>query len=130
VGIHYRGKFYEFVPWNGSVSWRIEPWGYWQMSAETEDYAVELVGTTDLPGMPLRAPTRQGLIYACRDTALGLVTLRLWHRQGSHRELVVEATSTQCGLEVGGGPWESNWVGQSRSPLSLIAPISAGQTGS
>ncbi|NJO11559.1 MAG: tocopherol cyclase, partial [Leptolyngbyaceae cyanobacterium SL_1_1] len=31
VGIHYRGQFYEFVPWNGRVNWQVEPWGCWQM---------------------------------------------------------------------------------------------------
>lgn len=113
VGIHYQGRFYEFVPWNGSVSWQVEPWGRWLMRANTQDYVAELVGTTDLPGLPLRAPTRQGLIYSCRDTALGQVTLRLWRRQGSSLNLIVEATSSQCGLEVGGGPWPGTWQGHS-----------------
>lgn len=112
VGIHYRDQFYEFVPWNAKVCWNIAPWGYWQMTAENEGYAVELIGTTDLPGLPLRAPTRDGLRYCCRDTALGQVQLRLWQRQSGQRRLIVEATSDQCGLEVGGGPWPENWVKQ------------------
>ena len=114
VGIHYRGRFYEFVPWNGAVSWRIKPWGYWRMNAETTGYAVELIGSTELPGAPLRAPTRQGLIYCCRDTALGKVKLRLWRKQGTSQELILEAASQQCGLEVGGGPWREPWLGSNR----------------
>lgn len=27
IGIHYGGTFVELVPWNGSVSWDVAPWG-------------------------------------------------------------------------------------------------------
>ena len=109
VGIHYQGKFYEFVPWNAQVSWRVKPWGYWQMRAERSDYIVELVGTTELPGIELRAPTLEGMVYCCRDTALGNVKLKLWRRRHGAQELICSATSNQCGLEVGGGPWDREW---------------------
>ncbi|MBD2120720.1 tocopherol cyclase family protein [Trichocoleus sp. FACHB-262] len=107
IGIHYRGKFYEFVPWNSKVTWQIKPWGCWQMQAEQGQYRVELTGTCDTPGTPLRAPTEQGLIFFCRDTMHGHVTLRLWQRDRSQPILV--AQSHLCGLEVGGGPWEETW---------------------
>jgi len=109
IGLHYQGQFFEFVPWNAKVSWLIHPWGYWQMTAERADYRVELTGTTDLPGIELRAPTLEGMVFGCRDTALGEVKLRLWRRQGSYQTLVLSATSGQCGLEVGGGPWDDVW---------------------
>ncbi|NEQ33618.1 MAG: tocopherol cyclase, partial [Leptolyngbya sp. SIO4C5] len=108
VGIHYQGQFYEFVPWNGRVTWQIEPWGHWQMQAETADYRVELVGTTDLPGTPLRAPTYEGLRFCCRDTMRGQLALKLW-KQGDRTPLLT-ATSSLCGLEVGGGPWPGTWI--------------------
>jgi len=79
------------------------------MTAERADYRVELTGTTDLPGIELRAPTLEGMVFGCRDTALGEVKLRLWRRQGSYQTLVLSATSGQCGLEVGGGPWDDVW---------------------
>jgi tocopherol cyclase len=110
VGLHYRGQFYEFVPWNATLSWQISPWGEWHIQGDRSDYLVELTGTTALPGTALRAPTRQGLAYCCRDTALGEVSLKLWHKQGHSLALVVAATSQQCGLEVGGGPWDEPWV--------------------
>ena len=110
VGIHYQNQFYEFVPWNATVSWHISPWGYWYMRAERPDYWVELTGTTERPGLPLRAPTYEGLAYCCRDTAQGQVSLKLWQRQGHRQRLIVAATSSQCGLEVGGGPWANDWV--------------------
>lgn len=40
VGVHDRGIFYEFVPWNGSVEWEIAPWGYWKISANNGSYMV------------------------------------------------------------------------------------------
>lgn len=40
IGVHCGGKFYEFVPWNGVVSWEIATWGYWSMAAENETHMV------------------------------------------------------------------------------------------
>lgn len=40
VGVHYDGVFYEFVPWNGVVSWEISTWGHWCISAENETHKV------------------------------------------------------------------------------------------
>lgn len=40
VGIHFGGIFYEFVPWNGVVSWEIAQWGHWFMAAENETHKV------------------------------------------------------------------------------------------
>lgn len=107
VGIHYQGKFYEFVPWNGEVTWEVQPWGFWSMQAYNADYEVELIASTDCPGTPLRAPTEQGLIFCCRDTMQGKITLQLRHRSTS--TVILEASSDLCGLETGGGPWDRVW---------------------
>jgi len=55
--VGYRGKFYEFVPWNSEVYWDIQPWGSWQMQARNSEFEAELTATTDLPGTPHCAPT-------------------------------------------------------------------------
>ncbi len=110
VGIHYQGQFYEFVPWNAQVSWRVAPWGHWQMRGETPHAVVELSGTTTHPGTMVRVPTEEGMAFRCRDTAQGDLTLNLWQKRGSKFDLVIAATSTQAGLEVGGGPWDNPWV--------------------
>jgi tocopherol cyclase len=107
VGIHYRGKFYEFVPWNAEVRWDIHPWGYWWMQAENADYRVELTGTTQRPGVALRAPTEQGLAFCCQDTMNGNVTLTLRERWSDR--LILQTSSHLCGLEIGGGPWTEPW---------------------
>lgn len=109
IGLHYRGKFYEFVPWNSQVSWEIQPWGRWQMRAKNGPLEVELIGTCDRPGTPLRAPTRQGLAFCCRDTMHGELRLHLREVSGSQSRTILKATSSACGLEVGGGPWQESW---------------------
>ncbi|MGB5975513.1 MAG: tocopherol cyclase family protein, partial [Nodosilinea sp.] len=110
VGIHYQGHFYEFVPWNARVSWHVEPWGYWQMRCEKPGYTVEVTGTTHHPGTPLRAPTQNGMVFCCRDTMHGHLTLKLWQHRAGRSDLVLAATSSQAGLETGGGPWEQSWM--------------------
>ncbi|TAE61313.1 MAG: tocopherol cyclase [Nostocales cyanobacterium] len=109
VGIHYQGKFYEFVPWNSQVSWKIQPWGKWEMHAKNSDYEVELIGTTDLPGTPLRAPTNNGLTVCCQDTMQGKLDLILRKLNGSKSNIILQAHSDVCGLEIGGGDWENSW---------------------
>lgn len=110
VGLHYQGKFYEFVPWNSEVRWNIQPWGRWQMQARNSQYEVELIGTTDLPGTPLRAPTENGLIFCCRDTMQGDLNLQLRERTGGKSRIILEASSSLCGLETGGAPWDEPWL--------------------
>lgn len=107
ICFHHRGKFYEFVPWNSQINWQIQPWGRWQMQAYNGQYEVEITGTTDLPGTPLRAPTEKGLIFSCRDTMKGELTLELKERRG---KTILKANSNLCGLEVGGAPWNQTWL--------------------
>jgi tocopherol cyclase len=109
IGLHYRGQLYQFAPWNSEVRWQIQPWGKWQMQASDRDYEVELTGTTELPGTLLRAPTERGLIYCCRDTALGDVDLELRERAIGGSKTILRAKSSLCGLEIGGGPWDEPW---------------------
>ena len=107
IGVHYRGEFYEFVPWNSEVHWQIAPWGSWQMQARNNSsFSVTLTGKTDLPGQPLRAPTHEGLQFCCKDTLRGQAELKLFTPNGA---LLVAATSDLCGLEVGGEPWTGVW---------------------
>ena len=107
VGIHYRGKFYEFVPWNAQVDWQVQPWGEWRIQATNGDVQVELIGTTDLAGTMVGTPTEQGLVLGCRDTLKGLLSINLRTRTG---EVIVKATSNLAGLEVGGTGWDQAWV--------------------
>ena len=107
IGIHYQGKFYEFAPWNSQVSWQIEPWGKWQLEGKTAQYRVILTGETDLPGTYVRTPTAKGLVFNCRDTTRGKLSLALYRSTG---EKIVEAHTTMAGLEVGGAPWTEAWI--------------------
>ncbi|XP_057799551.1 probable tocopherol cyclase, chloroplastic [Salvia miltiorrhiza] len=119
IGVHYDGVFYEFVPWNGMVSWEVDPWGHWFFSAENEAYAVELKVTTKDPGTPLRAPTTEsGFSPACRDTCFGDLSMRLWEKRydGTEGKVILDVTSSMAAAEVGGGPWFSTWKGKTRMP--------------
>ncbi|KAM0973651.1 hypothetical protein ACFX2C_016949 [Malus domestica] len=122
IGVHYGGKFYEFVPWNGLVSWEVAPWGYWSIVAENETYMVELEATTEDPGTTLRAPTSEaGLAPACKDTCFGDLKLKMWERRydGSKGKMILDVTSNMAAVEVGGGPWFSTWKGKTTTPELL-----------
>ncbi|VEP18178.1 conserved hypothetical protein [Hyella patelloides LEGE 07179] len=106
IGIHYQGKFYEFAPWNSQINWDIKPWGEWKMRACNDNYSVTLTGLTNLPGTYVRTPTAKGLIFNCRDTTKGKLSLEL----KSHTEVIVKANSNLGGLEVGGSPWSNSWI--------------------
>lgn len=132
VGVHFRGDFYEFTPWTGSVEWDVNPWGKWILRGETAEHSVEVVGTCGQhDGVVLRAPNdEEGLSARCKDTFAGnaSVTLRKKRKRGSvdeTGEIILEAsTSGKAALEVGGGPWWSAWraTAQMTEPLqSLVA---------
>jgi len=112
IGIHHRGKFYEFVPWTATVRWEVKRWGTWRMSAQNDRYEVELEAVTpeDNQGTPLRAPIEVGLRFVCRDSMKGVLQLKLRDRQTG--TVLINARSICCGVEVGGGPWEDAWQGQ------------------
>ncbi|PON37269.1 Tocopherol cyclase [Parasponia andersonii] len=119
VGVHYEGKFYEFVPWNGVVSWEISSWGYWYIAAENDTHMVELEATTEHSGTALRAPTAEaGLAPACKDTCVSELKLQLWERKydGSKGKIILDVTSDMAAVEVGGGPWFNTWKGKTSSP--------------
>lgn len=107
IGIHYRDRFYEFVPWNSQVSWQIQPWGEWRMQATSSDFQVVLTGTTELTGTMVSTPTERGLVMCCRDTLKGRLTVDLSTRRGDR---IISAQSINAGLEVGGDGWERPWL--------------------
>ncbi|XP_024023854.1 tocopherol cyclase, chloroplastic [Morus notabilis] len=122
VGVHYGGKFYEFVPWNGVVSWEIAPWGYWHLAGENNTHMVELEATTQHSGTTLRAPTSEaGLAPVCKDTCFAVLKLQIWERKfdGSKGKIILDVTSDMAAAEVGGGPWFNTWKGKTATPESV-----------
>ncbi|MEG3438320.1 tocopherol cyclase family protein [Pannus brasiliensis CCIBt3594] len=105
IGIHYLDRFYEFVPWNSRVCWRVDTWGSWEMSAENEGYRVYLVGKTEHPPASVRVPTENGLTFRCLDTLRGDLYLKLEDYCGG---LVLEGRTSLAGLEIG-GIWPDRW---------------------
>lgn len=106
IGLHYQNQFYEFAPWNSQMSWQITPWGSWQVEAKSDRYSISLQGSTNLPGSYVRTPTAKGLVLNCRDTNQGKLLIKL----RAANTTIVEAVSELAGLEVGGTPWQSDWI--------------------
>ena len=133
VSVHYNNTFYEAVPWTGSMSWNVSTWGYWQLkgtctTGTSNPFEVEVTYQCDpktLPGLVFRAPTPdEGMVYFCRDTFDATTSLTLWELEynsqtGSFERkggppLINNATSTQGGAEIGGGPWWDSWIATSK----------------
>ncbi|CAK9883268.1 unnamed protein product [Sphagnum jensenii] len=128
VCVHFEGKFYEFVPWKGSVDWEMAPWGSWKMSASTKTHEVKLEATSSEPGCTLRAPAANvGMVPLCKDTFFGKLRLRMWERteKGDQGRMILDTTSDMCALEIGGSPWESMWEGKScmKQPLKGLLQL-------
>ena len=98
IGIHYQGKFYEFASTKTQVNSEVKSWGRWEMEAENEFFQVKLMGTSEIEGTYVRVPSKKGLIFACRDTLKGKLTLELKYKNG---KTIVKASSDLCGLEIG-----------------------------
>jgi tocopherol cyclase len=107
IGLHYRDRFYEFVPWNSQIYWQIQPWGEWRMQATNPDFKIELIGTTDLTGTMVSTPTESGLVMCCRDTLKGKLSIELSTRRGDR---IIKTSSINAGLEVGGNGWDRAWI--------------------
>lgn len=114
IGIHYQNQFYEFFSTKTQFSWTVEPWGYWQVTAESFSHRIVLTGRAADAGAWVRVPTREGLQFLCRDTTHGHLSLQLWEvkreKQSRKARLLVEASSELAGLEVGGKPWAETWT--------------------
>lgn len=109
IGVHHQNQFYEFVPWNATFTWQVDAWGDWYLRADRFNYRVELKARAHRPGVPLRTPAQEGMVYRCRHTTQGQIRLNLWYRQRGGLILLLRATSHQAALEVGGDPWSGPW---------------------
>jgi tocopherol cyclase len=143
VSIHYKGVFYEAVPWAGDMSWEVDPWGKWILRGRCTSgdrlFETEVVAICDpktKPGVVLRAPTEQdGLAYFCKDSFLADATLSVWHLEwdaaskafvrSASPPIIDRAHSLHGGVEVGGGPWWDVWKGVSdmKQPMKGIVSI-------
>ena len=139
IAIHYKGQFYEAVPWKGNVEWNVSTWGEWSLYGDrleetinygldetTPPFAVEIRYRCDpekIPGLVFRAPTpNQGMVPFCRDTFDADCELTLWTLKRNEitnefekvePPIIDRATSKEGGAEIGGGPWWSEWRGKS-----------------
>lgn len=115
VGLHWKGKFLPFP----NVEWNVR-WGEWTVSGQYNEYSVKLVGTTDEKGFPVDCPTATGMKPIARETFHGKLQVQLFEK-GS---LILEDSTKEACLEVGGLPWTSKtWIGKSqmKEPIKSVA---------
>jgi tocopherol cyclase len=142
ISIHYDGRFYEGVPWSGSMEW-VAKWGYWELRGNStygerpfEAVITYVCDPLQTPGLVFRAPTPdEGMKYFCRDTFDAKVNLTLWELEWDRAQkrykrkpgppLIDDATSQQGGAEIGGGPWWDEWKGVSKvkQPIKALLQL-------
>ena len=107
IGIHDQGRFYVCDRNNAAITWQVKPWGHWRIRGVSEQWTIELEGQTEDLGKYVRVPTEQGLQFHCRDSFDGNLRLKLSDRRGN---ILIEAETNLAGLEVGGKPWQQEWI--------------------
>lgn len=74
ICVHYKGRFYEGVPWTGPMEWNVDMWGRWVLKGGSvfsdRPFEVQVEYHCDPvadPGLVFRAPTPdEGMVYFCR----------------------------------------------------------------
>jgi tocopherol cyclase len=114
VGLHWDGLFLPF----STCSWDIQ-WGEWRIHGSYEEYIIQLTGTCEDDGLPIRCPSPTGMQENALETFRGKLRVEL-SQAGAP---VLDETTTFACLEIGGIPWLKNrWSGESMmvEPLKSI----------
>ena len=115
VALHWNGEFLPFP----EIDWDVQ-WGQWTIRGRYENYYVEIDGSYDGNGFPVKCPTVSGMEDMAFETFNGLLHVKLYQ----NGNLVLEDSCDEACLEVGGTPWSSkNWTGQSamKEPIKSVA---------
>ena len=120
IGLHWNGQFLPFP----NVDWDVQ-WGQWYVRGNYGEYYVELVGRCDrdVVGLPVRCPTDRGMEEIAMETFHGTLNVKLYKKD--RKTLLLDATSKEACLELGGIPWRTQpvWEGKSEmtEPIKSIA---------
>lgn len=115
VGLHWNGKFLPFP----NVDWNVK-WGQWTISGHYDEFVVKLTGTCDEKGFPVDCPTPTGMKPIALETFRGSLRVQLFE----HGQMVLDDSTDEACLEVGGLPWTSKvWIGKSemKEPIKSVA---------
>jgi tocopherol cyclase len=110
IGVHYRGRFFNFRPETGAVRWETAsvPHGTWKVWGKADGYEVEIEADVAILHT-LLGPTATATLHPISLHSLtGHLNLRLYR---GARKLILEAHSDLAALEVGGGNWDGTWSG-------------------
>jgi tocopherol cyclase len=130
VAVHLHGELYEFSNWSSrSLSWKVSPWGAWTASAVARTgHTVMLRASTSGPGANVLGPSAEGMIANVHDAAYGDIVLTL--RTPNGHVLLDGVACSIAQVEIGGGPWEEEWVVDVRplrQPLRGMINLGSGE---
>jgi hypothetical protein len=91
IGIHWNGTFVELLPYNGAVTWSVEPWGRWWLKARWA------LAAAQRPRLPAVAPSSAG--GACTPAACMRAVCRAMLR----RPRSLASAATPAGRPTGPG---------------------------
>jgi tocopherol cyclase len=115
VALHWNGEFLPFP----NVKWDVR-WGEWNIFGRYNEYTVKLTGVCDDEGFPVDCPTSSGMQSIAKETFHGQLRVQLYKRN----TLVLDETTDEACLEVGGLPWMcKSWESESqmKEPIKSIA---------
>ena len=121
IAVHIDGKFYEMTPWRlDSLMWDVE-WGKWTIIGESKGMKIQIDASCTKEGAIIKAPSKNGLVDACRDSLSGNIRLRMWEKG----VILVDATSVKAAVEVGGigrsGFDYKNWKAYAKVKNNLVS---------
>jgi len=112
VGLHYRGRFFDFrrVTWQTEIN---STTGHWQITAHGDGYEIELVAQAPTAELHhLQGPSPTATLHPISfHTLAGQLGLRLYRGRSQQRTLILAAQTEYAALEAGGDGWTGSWAG-------------------
>ena len=105
----------------------MSPWGSWILEGSFEDVHIRVEASCSDGGVVVKCPTSRGMEDLSRESFAGKLSLSLRRRRAAEggveggaegEEIIVEASSDQAAVEVGGTAqeWPDTWVGSCSVP--------------
>ncbi len=117
IGLHYRGRFYNFRSETGQVRWHTStqgPVARWSLWGGADGYEIEL--EAQIPSaqlLQILGPSHTATMHPISlHSLVGVLNLSLYRGRHTGRRLILQAHSTLAAVECGGDDWSGQWSGQ------------------